>query len=301
MGSLGGHVVSGCFFLLYGFLLTLFAFWLHLTKKFHYYRDRPERYTRQELERKSYIPQPICYRFPLEPTLKILLSSMGMFVEAFMFASRDENNVEHVSMGVYSPYDECGHLGEQAKLHHLTMYACFAVSGIVDLLSLFADFPKHTSKLFFVFAFLAEGFLLHFHVEGRSLFNANAHVLLIYVIAGNIVFGLLRMYDSFNVLVNTGFAFCLTLQGSWFVQIGVFLYGKHPLNEDNDEMSSSAFMVASFIWHFMFLAIFDVVVYAILQAIIGRATRGLTEFKVTPKSHLSSEVEIMLKEVVCDE
>ena len=222
-------------------------------------------YTEFYLERKSYIPQPFFHKFPLEPVLKVLLPGLGVIVECFFFLDREDNGHNHIYIGVYSVYDEDGHLGGQGKFHHLTMYIFFVVSGLVDLLSLYLiRYPKHTTKLFLGFAMLVEGFIFSFHLDGRPQLNVTLHTMLMYVVFTNASFAFLRMYKSGNLLINAGFAFCTTLQGTWLIHMGVALYSKHPLDEENSEDLSSEFMVGCFFFHFLLVSVSMFILYTVL-------------------------------------
>ena len=99
MGSVAGHVIPGSFALLMGIAWIVNSFWAYLTTKFKFYHTKPTMYTESHLETKSYIPQLLWPKFPVEPVMKLLLSGLGIIVEYFFFVQRDENGHEHVLVG----------------------------------------------------------------------------------------------------------------------------------------------------------------------------------------------------------
>ena len=96
MGSIAGHVIPGIFFLLYGLKWSILAIWLHLSVNKNKKSRRASMSRRvscltekgwiaeEELQRRSWLPLCVCSNFPLEPILKIVLPSLGVFVEAFL-------------------------------------------------------------------------------------------------------------------------------------------------------------------------------------------------------------------------
>ena len=274
MGNLPGHVTPGIFMLWMGVMSIFYSLWAYLSTKFNFYHTRPNLYTESHLERKSYIPQPLWPKFPLEPIQRLLLAVLGMIVECFFFLDEGEDGHKHFSVGVYSSFDENGRLADQAKFHHLMMYSFFALSGLVDLLALYViRYPKHTTKLFLGLAFLVEGFIFSFHLHGHNTFDVTVHEILIYVVFANAAFAFLRMYLSANLLINCSTAFCVTLQGTWLIHMGVALYGKHPLDEDNSPELSSAFMAGCFFLHFLLIAVAMLILYTVLLLFFSRVAK----------------------------
>ena len=295
MGSLTGHVLPGCFALLLGFSWMVLSLWAYLSKKLQLYHNQPTMYTESELERKSYIPMPFCRNIPIESISKIFLPGLAIIMECFFFVDRDENGYEHVWVGVYSVYGEDGHLRDQGKFHHLTIHLFFVTSGLVDLLSLYIRYPKHTSKLFLGFAMLVEGVVFLFHLGERSLFNVTLHQLLILVVFTNASFAFLRMHKSANLLINAGFGFCATLQGTWLIHMGVALYGKQPLDEENSQHFSSAFMVGCFFLHFLLIVVFMLILYTVLSLYLSYLARRKKTLFQSLKCSDETERDILLK------
>ncbi|XP_041346945.1 transmembrane protein 45A-like, partial [Gigantopelta aegis] len=104
------------------------------------------------------------------------------------------------------------------KIHHITMYGTFLLSGVIDLIALFIRIPPSTTKLFLSLAFFIEALLFWFHANGRDDLNYSVHILLTYVIFSCIMFSALRTWKPNNLFINGGLAFSIILQGTWFIQ-----------------------------------------------------------------------------------
>ena len=278
MGSLGGHVLPGSFFIVYGCWWVFISFWLQLTTSksrkacssshanssisyAHFKRDI-------QLGRLTYIPQPFCIHIPFEPLFKIILSFIGVMVETFLSAGDGK-----IVAQAYVIYEEDGSFRSLSKLQHITMYSGFLLSGVVDLIGLVLRLPKNTTKLFFSLAFLVEGILFMFHADGRGDLNRSLHILLTYAIFSGVIFSGLRMLQTGNILINSGLGFSIILQGTWFIQVGVTLFGEQPWNEDDHENIS--FIIACFTWHISSIMVTMFIFYIFLMACI----RGSVKYR----------------------
>ena len=254
MGSLPGHLVDGIFLFTYGVWWLLFSLWLHFKGKY----SLKSRSTEDEsLKYKSYIPFLGAPKWPIEPVLKIVFPVLGILIEVFFTA--DENG--HVKTQVWQMYNGQHQFNKLVKLHHITIYCSFIVSGIADLFSLCIRFPKHTQQIFFVFAFFTEFVVFYFHIsidDSRESLDVLAHTFLLFSIAACVMFALLRIWLANKILINMGLAIGLTLQGTWFVQTGAVLKWSGTMNE-------SMFLVACFVWHLMSISVVYFIIYALLQ------------------------------------
>lgn len=229
------------------------SFWLHLTSSASRSSAKDKiggsslsyaEFKREAvLCRKAYIPQPCCPKVPVEPLVKIALCFIGVIAEAFFAVNSKTGQVFAV---VYQVHDEKGNFSSQAKLQHITMYLGFALSGIIDIVTLFVKVPRHTSKLFFAVAFLIEGLLFWFHSQGNPDLDLMLHLLLVFPIFSCAIFSALRMWQPFNVLVNSAVSFSMILQGFWFIQIAVILYVQHW---DLSDHNGIKFAIASYSWY----------------------------------------------------
>ena len=208
MDGLAGHVIIGVFFLFYGGWWILTSIWLHISTK---YNLKNRRMGDDNIKSKSYIPICCAPHWPIEPVLKIVFPAMGVCIDAF-FAVKVSTG--HVVFEVWQMYDEHHQFNGLVRLHHMTMYCCFIISGIVDLLSLCIHYPKRTPQLFLALAFLVEFIVFYFHIDDdRRALDVLVHIFLIFSIVCCLMFSLLRMWQATNVLINIGLAVGLTLQG----------------------------------------------------------------------------------------
>lgn len=286
MGSFVGHAIPGALFFFYGLLWSLNCIWYyHRTKStqkasgdartkrekfpstsfFEFKRDN-------DLSKKGWIPHTFT-RVPIEPLSKIIFPLLGVIVEAFFDFKTEENGRKHLVMTVYSPWDSKGELNNIGKLHHITMYGSFVLSGVVDLLTLFVRLPRQTSMLFLSFAFTVEGLLFVLHTGGRDELDVVIHTFLTYSIVSCVVFTLLRIINANNVVINICVGSSILLQGTWFVQAGYFLFGGF-LDKKNASDNSSfehshgyvMFVAVCFTWHLTFIALANMVVWIIISA-----------------------------------
>ena len=293
MGSFAGHAVPGAFFILYGtaWILNFLCYHFKTSKSalkvsgegrfkrekvpsssfFEFKRDH-------DLSKKSWVPI-TATRFPVEPLLKILVPILGVIVEAF-FDYRMRDGHKHLVVSAYSVTDGDGKLNDMGKLHHITMYSSFVLSGVMDLVTLCIRLPRQTSMLFLMLSFVVEFVLFYFHTAGRNELNIAIHSLLTYSILACIVFSLLRVFNAVNVVINLGLGSSILLQGTWFIQAGYFLFvgfldEKNPdgssdkdADEDTDITQHRYLMLvaACYTWHLLLIALGNIVAWVALAA-----------------------------------
>ncbi len=298
MGSFSGHVLPGSFFILYGVAWIVLAMITHLKSKGKAGSSQTGKRNKRDhsvvngvsffdhkrdigLTRKSWLPLPCSSlsRVPLEPIIKVVLPFIGILVEAFLKVVKDHQGKAHITGTVYHVYQSDGYLNHLDKLQHITMYAAFLLSGIVDISTIFVKFPHQTSALFLALAFLTEGILFYFHTDGRDPINIQIHFILTLVIGVCVLFAFLRTMCATNLLINLGLGFSIFLQGTWFIQTAHFLYppgGKgviinelnrhhHEGNHNGYEHHSAVMFIAcSLTWHIMIIMIGMLIVWVIL-------------------------------------
>lgn len=183
----------------------------------------------------------------MEPIIKLLCSMMGIIVEVFFDMKDGKVVVSLVSFEQNGPKD--GYIPNTGKLQHITMYSSFFLSGLIDLLALFLKVPHGTTKLFLTLAFINEGLLFFFHKEtGQGdEFLYTVHLLLFIAIAVCGVCSFLRLKTPVNLLINSGLAFGMILQGTWFIQVGI-IYHRQDQWKFSD-YSNVMFVVALYAWH----------------------------------------------------
>lgn len=234
------------------------------------------------LSRKSWLPQMFCQRVPIEPVIKIVLPLIGIIAEAF-FDVENKGDGPHVVAKVFRVFDSDGHLAGLGKLHHITMYGAFAVSGIIDIISLFIKFPRHTSQLFLSLAFWVEGVLFYFHTHGRDPLNIQIHWILTVLIFLCGTLSLVRMLQPTNLLINIGLASSIFLQGTWFIQAGHILFRWNKKNwfthasdsseDDGDNHEAIMLVSACFTWHLILVSLFLVLLWVIFHLMLRSGIR----------------------------
>ena len=289
MGSFEGHLLPGVLFVFYGLSWTLLAFWIHLTTPTGNRKNRNNHtaasnssyldYKRGALfGRLSYIPQPFCVKVPIEPLLKILFSSLGIVIEGFT----DQKDGKTV-LQVLQLYNSDGSLESVSKVHHITMYGAFLVSGLVDLIGLIVRIPRNTSKVFFSLAFFVEALLFWFHVHDKDHLNVAVHTLLIIAIFASLFLSLLRIPQPANVLINSFLGVSILIQGTWFANAGSILYHKSSTWDSSHEDGSNKqimLAVVIFNWHILGDAFFALVLYVLMLACV----RGSVKYRKTRRN-----------------
>ncbi len=255
------------------------AFWIYLndkkgypthTKKdsdlLSYFTHRSD----DKLTGKSWIPQPFWPKVPLEPIIKIILPCLGMFAETFLNVI--DGQVVWIRYQVMFNFD-CGAYGDLNRLFHISLYLSFAVSGVVDLLSLYLKLPHLTSQLFQCFAFYNQSLLFSYHVHGRDIFNVTVHELLNIFVYASALFATLRLLNHRILLINAGLAGSMILQGTTLIQAGTLVNGGYRYNPLS--MNNTKFLAAVTTWHVSGVSFFMMLVFVIMRA----ALRRLAPFK----------------------
>lgn len=247
MGTLLGHVLPGSFFLFFGlWRLIQISFRLHLVGLIALRR----RLRRGRIG--TYSPPvgyfasatyPCCLRpcagFPLEGAAKILVTGIGMGGE--LFASTD--------------YGRAGKVVFMGDIQHVTMYALFCVSGIVDVLSWkrIRICPPGMDFLALANAFAGEWILFSRHLHGRTDLDVALHTLLLYVVAATVLAVVAEYRWNETVMTSLVTAYLLMLQGTWFVQAGVVLYARFAwtawLRYGLEESDAVVMATVLFAWH----------------------------------------------------
>ena len=224
------------------------------------------------LGRKSWIPFPCCSRVPIEPIVKIILALVGIIVEAFFdIVKTNVQGDRRLVAIVYQVYRSDGTLNDLAKLHHITMYGGFLLSGIIDIVTIFIKLPRQTSTIAFSVAFWVEWMLFYSHSDSNDALNKSMHFLLTLVIFSCVIFAALRLLHASHLLINLGLAFSIFLQGTWFVQVGATLYppsGSNVLLETLKKGTSHSvtmYVYAVFTWHVMLIIISLLVLWVVLS------------------------------------
>ncbi len=275
---------AGSFFLFYGLWWMSCAYWIHFT---HWsVKSKSSRISRNSqsdllqicthdpndpLAHKSWIPQPFLKRIPIEPILKAVLPSLGVFVEFFINMKFDEHGKSHLIPWHYTVTFSDGHFVDLNRFYHICLYSTFAFSGIIDLVSLCVQLPRVTSQLYLCFALYSEALLFSFHIHGRSLFNNSVHQLLLIFVISTAVFSTLRMLTPRNLFINAGFTGSMILQGTHLIQAGWVLYGGTRWQVDSHE--NVKFVIALSVWHLFGVSLFMLITFVVMRAVLHRLSK----------------------------
>ena len=277
--GLGGHVVPGVAFTLYGLWCAFLAIWTDIKKRTNKsaFQNCPENSSENDdnaversLRNKSWIPAPCCPRIPVEPVLKILLIVILLPLEAFMTEYGG-----HVSFRVYTLRNEDGTLINLDPLFHMLAYSAIVLSGVVDLLTLCIRLPNKASNFFFFIAILTAALIFYFHIEGAGRLVFHVHILLAAVLGLAAFLRLIRMYNnlSSSFPINIGFAFCIILAGIWLIQIGVDIYP--PLGSSDrlkavNRNLSIQYMSACFTLYIAVISVFLLLMWLLVSFLANR-------------------------------
>ena len=303
---------AGTFFLIWGLWWMFHAYWIHLTC----WSDNPRSISRRKsgsqsdllqicaynpndpLAHRSWIPQPFLKWIPIEPIAKVVLPSLGVFVELFLNVKFDEHGKSHLIPWHYRVTFADGQFLDLNRFYHMCLYSTFALSGIIDLVSLCTKLPRVTSQLYLCFALYCESLLFSFHVHGRNLFNNGVHQLLLIFVMVAALFSTLRMLTPRNLFINAGFAGSMTLQGTHLIQAGWVLYGGTRWRLDSHE--NVKFVTALSVWHLLGVSIFMLTTFVIMRGVLHRLSKT-ERFRHLAMVESEQERESLIKGIIMED
>ena len=272
------HLIhAGTFYLIWGLWWTFISFWTYLKEpqemknETHAWKSESflaVRHSKDPLTWRSWIPQPFCPKIPLEPIIKVILPGLGIIVEMFFDIWPDASGNYRLVTFVYTVrYDESSEQYVNLdRLYHISLYLAFVISGVVDLLSLLLKLPSCTSQLFLCFALYCQTLLFYSHIPGRRLFNKEVHLLLLVLIIATAIFATLRMFNPQNLLINSGLAGGMILQGTNLIQAGSLLYGGRKWSQHSN--NNPKFIAAATTWHLLGTGLFMILMFVVIRAIL---------------------------------
>ena len=295
MTTWDGHLPGGIFFVIHGLWWIFLSIWYHLRppqdsskaiKKARCFQTKLQS-TDFELRTghgcsKSWLPQPLFPSIPMEPILKIVCGSIGIFSQAFLsLVITEKEGSRRLEWHMYRIFDDKGNFNRVNKFQHITMYSGFMLSGVIDLLCLFAKFPRATSPLYFTLAFVVESALFWFHFGGHGVLTATYHELHLVIIFSCIVFSYLRTHANSNMfLVNIGLSCSILLQGTWFLQSSFLVFKDgdkvwellraEPQSKKLEHMVPM-YLGAVFTWHLMAVAMATLIIWIIMYCTVNRS------------------------------
>lgn len=228
----------------------------------------------------SHMPWPsrgCCSKVPIESVMQIILCCIGIVLEAFF----DPVKGKLLNLRVMTVFNADGTLHSVSKLHHITMYSVFALSGIVDLIVLLIPLiPRNVSTFFFTMAFFIEGLLFWFHSHGSEVLEMTVHSLLFLTISASVILSLIRIQKPTNCFVGALLGVSIMVQGSWFIHAGAILYGGSSAwqnrHSEANETKQLMLAVVLFSWHvigtMIFAGLLFILILAILRCYIRRTS-----------------------------
>uniref|UniRef100_H2ZJW5 Transmembrane protein 45B n=1 Tax=Ciona savignyi TaxID=51511 RepID=H2ZJW5_CIOSA len=171
MGSYGGHVLPGSFFIFFGVWYVIKYSWSFLRVRTN--RNEPSRCFGK-------IP---CHGIVVEGVVKIFFISVGMLVELF-YPGAPGGRL----------HNDAGNFTHPMNWQHATMYFFFGISGLADIVSHTARhvIPAGIDRLFGGLALFVEGYLFFFHLHGRSNIDTRIHILLVLTVWPSALFAFIE-------------------------------------------------------------------------------------------------------------
>nr|XP_037272379.1 transmembrane protein 45B-like [Rhipicephalus microplus] len=231
MNQFVGHTLPGTFFFVFGTWWT-FTVWLSYIRS----RKNKQRYLCQC----SYAVPGVNRKFSVEGTVKIIGAS-ACIVGNFNLVYKHDHSLDEVTV------------------QHDSMYAFFLLNGMVDVMyTAGLPFPPNTDYAVLLLTIASEGLMLHFHLHGKTLLNAQTHKILVYIVAAMLVCLIAEMCQPRSVLAALGRAYFCLLHGTWLWQLAFILFnplsGYTPWDVNSDTEAMLA--VSLLAWHMMTLLVY---------------------------------------------
>ncbi|XP_064635161.1 transmembrane protein 45B-like [Lineus longissimus] len=237
-----------------GVTFLLFGVWWTTQILRRYYRGRLERGPTYM----SSLTFPCCCHrakhWQLEGILKLLFSiSLGITSLVAAFLSREADGQLNPSIVKY-----------------LVVAFFFGFSGVIDIIMVAHKtfLPRNTDYVFFLLAFLAQGFLQYNSLYGTPIVEEQLHLLIVYICFGTALCLLAEMRWPKNVLFALGRAFLVLLLGTWTFQISAILCNPMPMKVFNWDMKDPKLLLSvteMFACHVWFIFIGMVLVAVIFR------------------------------------
>ncbi|XP_070808524.1 transmembrane protein 45B-like [Pituophis catenifer annectens] len=232
MANFEGHILPGCFFILFGLWWSV---------------KYPLKHISRTPKKNSHVQRNIKHLEIIEGAVKVFFALVGLFADQFV------PNGPHLYLYSGQPH----HWVKLMNWQHSTMYLFFLISGAVDIVTYSSTLmPAGLDRFMLGIALFVEGFLFKYHISQRPMLDQHVHSMLLIAIFAGVATCFIQVFVHDNMILDL-FAVCLALlQGTWLWQIGFVLYPPWGGPEwDLNDHSNLMFITMCFCWHFA-LAIF---------------------------------------------
>lgn len=236
MGSLGGHLLPGAFF-------ALFGIWWSFITAMRFVNATMNKKAGKNVAYRGSITMPVIFcaskrlrRAPIESWLKVILGGIGLAGEVITgihwYADPVVSNPATVEQTgghdhAHMHKRDAGHEHnlqpdvavktfhfEYVNSQHITMYSAFIIGAIVEIMEYHRfQMPKQLPYALGIIAFGIEGFLFANHLHSRHALDIHVHVLLVYSIYGCVIFSILETYNKNEIIFAYGRVLFTILQG----------------------------------------------------------------------------------------
>uniref|UniRef100_A0A8D0BBM8 Transmembrane protein 45A n=1 Tax=Salvator merianae TaxID=96440 RepID=A0A8D0BBM8_SALMN len=247
MGNFKGHALPGCLFLLIGFWWSVKFPLKYLCRKKKHASSLGSKTGFQRIEL-------------AEGIFKAVFSLIGMTAEQFVSSG------PHLKLYDY----ETKQWHQLMNWQHATLYLFYCISGLVDIVAHSTNvLPVALDKMMLSLAVFAEGFLLYYHIHGRSMLDFHLHQLLIVAVFGAAFCIFLEVFFRGIVVLEMLRTSLCILQGSWLWQIAFVLYPPSGSPEWNQmDHNNTMFLTVCYCWHYAFAILIMAVNYTIVSWIV---------------------------------
>lgn len=267
MGSLGGHLIPGTFFILIG-LWWIYSAWL----RYFICRQR-----RRPYYVTTSFPLHCCgprvAKLPMEAFFIIFATTIGILIELIAGFNRVYDSKTQKII-IYE--------GEN-NLQHFAMYLMFLLVGIIQLLIHYKfPLPKHLDIIAGCLALSSEALLFYFHGHARGPIEIEIHVFLVFAIMSTVICGIFELIQQDKQIYATLMrAYCTVLQGSWFYTTGFFLYSpfhEHYNEQTDPEPHRTSMLIPYYFVLHMGVILFIVLILSILSYLVSKRQYQTIDF-----------------------
>lgn len=272
MGTLGGHLIPGTFFILFGV-------WWSIITSLRYYKSKSKsefRRTNNNSYKSTvtmpciFLPCGILRKAPIESYIKFFLPLIAAILEFYTGLKFHYDKIKQptTNLSVLNNTTSTNFTDitvrtwtfEKGNLQHITMYSAFMFSAVVEIMIYHSfDLPSKIEYAFGMLAFSIEAFLFGFHLHGKDPVDIYLHVILIYAIFGCIFCTMLEFNNPKRIIYTYGRILFTILQGTWFWQVGFMLYpptDNPKFQWDLSDHGNIMVITVFFCWHVLILLAF---------------------------------------------